>query len=96
MSESEPLSLTIPSPFANALRDAVAAGEYASLDEALADALATWSRREEEREEGLAEIRAMVGASMNDPRPTLSLDEVDAHLDAFFRNVEQSRNDEAA
>lgn len=96
MAASESLTLTIPQHFADELREAVAAGEYASADDALADALSTWARRKEDREEGMAEIRAMVAASIHDPRPSLSLDEVDAHLDALFRNVEASRNNEAA
>ena len=92
----EPLTLTVPAHLAAAIRDAVAAGEYSSPEAALADALEIWSRRHEEREETLAELKAMIGASIHDPRPSLSLAEVDAHLEAFFRNVEASRSDEAA
>ena len=92
----EPLTVSIPAPLARALRDAVAAGEYPSADAALADALERWTHRHEERQEAFAELKAMIGASIHDPRPSLSLAEVDAHLEAFFRNVEASRSDEAA
>lgn len=96
MAASEPLTLKITSNFADALRAAVETGEYASVDDALSDALETWSRREEDREEAMLEMRAMVAASIHDPRPSLSLADVDAHLDALFRNVEASRDNEAA
>lgn len=89
---TETLTLTIPAELAAALREAVAANEYASPDEAVADALATWARRVEDREEELAWIRAKVRAAIHDPRPSLSLEQVDAHLDAFFRNVEESKS----
>ena len=95
MSASEPLHVTIPPDYAAALRDAVAAGEYASLDEALADALSAWSRREDEHEEELAWIKAKVRASIADPRPSLSLAEVRAHMDAVFARA-RSDGDEAA
>lgn len=96
MTEPDRITLTLPADTSLALRQAVADGEYGSVEDAVADALSTWRHRHEDRAETLAEIRAMVGASIHDPRPSLSLDEVDAHMDAFFRNVSRSRADEAA
>ena len=92
----ERLTLAVPAHLARALTAAVEAGEYASLDHALGDALERWTKRHEDAEEAQAELKAMIAASIHDPRPSLTLAEVDAHLDAFFRNVEASRSDEAA
>ena len=96
MSDHDPLTLTIPADLSRALREAAAAGECGSADDALADALATWARRHEDREEELACVKASVRAAIHDPRPSSSLEEVDAHLDAFFKNVEAASADEAA
>lgn len=90
----DPITLTLPGDASRALRQAVADGEYGSVDDALADALARWGRRHEEREEELAWIRAKVHASLLDPRPRLSMDEVRAHMDEVFKNARQQ--DDAA
>ncbi len=96
MSTGREIQVTVRAAHATLLEEAVASGEYGSIADAFADALDTWARRHLDRAEALAEVRAMVGASINDPTPSLSLAEVDAHLEAFFRNVEKSRADEAA
>ena len=95
MASSEPLTLTVPPDVAQWLRDAVSAGEYASVDDALADAVSTWSRREEEREDELAWIRAKVRASLADPDPDLSEEEVDERLRLIAVNLDHAA-DEAA
>jgi Arc/MetJ-type ribon-helix-helix transcriptional regulator len=92
----ERLTLAVPAYLARAVATAVEAGEYASVEHALEDALERWSRRHEDAEEAQAELEVMIAASIHDPRPSLTLAEVDARLDAFFRNVEASRSAEAA
>lgn len=93
---SETLAVTIPAELVAALRDAVGSGEYPDTDAALADALTTWARRHQDREESQAWLRAKVQSALHDPRASLNLKDVDAHMEAFFRNVERARNDEAA
>ena len=92
---SEILTVTLPSELAAALRYAVIKGEYADVDAALADALTTWSRREEEAKEELAWTRAKVRASILDPRPSLTMNEVRAQLDEVFAQTRMN-GDEAA
>lgn len=98
MASRETVSIQIPAHLAAALREAVAVGEYASVDEAAADALTTWARRHADREEELAWVKARIKASIIDPRPSLSGAEVDAYLDALFEADEaaERRSDEAA
>lgn len=91
----DPITLTLPGDASRALRQAVADGEYGSIDDALADALARWGRRHEEREEELAWIRAKVSASLADPEPDLSEEEVDERLRLMFE-AHDRRADEAA
>ena len=92
---SEDLRLTIPPDLATLLREAVAAGEFPSVDAALADALETWGRRHEERAENLAWLKARLLSARLDPRPLLSQAEVDDKLKAFFAAAEKAA-DEAA
>lgn len=95
MSEEGRLTVTLLPEISRALGDAVEAGEYGSIDDALADAFATWSHRHEDREEELAWVKARIHASLDDPRPSLTIEEVEAHMKAVFANA-QKRRDAAA
>jgi antitoxin ParD1/3/4 len=92
---NEPLTLTIPARFARAFRDAVAAGEYASPEAALADALENWTHRHEDAEEELAWMKARIQASLADPRPSLTMAEVRSYLDQVFERT-RAADDAAA
>lgn len=89
------LQLTIPSHLARILREAVESGECPSLDAALAEALRSWTRRHDEAAEELAWIRAKIRASLADPDPDLSEEEVDQRLELMFERARR-RADEAA
>ena len=80
MSGFESLSVTIPSELADALRDAASSGEFSTTQDALADALTIWARRHEDQEDDLAWVRAKIRASIADPRPSLSIAQVRAHM----------------
>ena len=95
MAARETLTASIPTELASALREAVSAGEYASLDEAFADALTAWARRHEDQEEAAAWIRARIRASIADPRPSLSPAEVRAHMKKVSARS-RATDDEAA
>jgi Arc/MetJ-type ribon-helix-helix transcriptional regulator len=92
---NEPLTVTIPADLATALRAAVEAGEYGSIDAALAEAIGAWSRRQEDMEEELAWVRAKTRASLADPDPDLTEGELDERLNLIFKRAGH-RNDEAA
>lgn len=98
MASRETISVSLPAELGLALREAVAKGEYPSVDDAAADALTTWARRHQDREEDLAWVKARIKASIIDPRPSLSGEEVDAYLEELFKADEaaERRSDEAA
>jgi len=83
MQNAEKISITLPPDMLQRLRDAVAAGEYASTSEALRDAVRAWDRQRREDAERLAALRARVARSLADSRPNLTAAEVEAWLDAF-------------
>lgn len=80
----EKLSITLPDEMVHLIKAKVASGAFASTSEVLRAAMRTWMRREEEHEERLKAIRARVQESLNDPRPSLTSQEVRAHLDALY------------
>jgi antitoxin ParD1/3/4 len=57
MAAVEKLSIALTPEFAADVRQAVEAGEYASVSEVLRDALRSWRREREERAAALDELR---------------------------------------
>lgn len=84
MKAAETFSISLSSDMAGDLRATVEAGEFSSTSEAIRDAIRVWQRQRVEDAERLALIRIRIRRSLDDPRPNLTLAEVDAHLDAAF------------
>lgn len=93
MQAAEKISITLTSEQLRAVRESVALGEYASTSEVLRDAVRLWQRQREEHAERLNAIRARIRHSLDDPRPSLTLDQVDAHLEELFSEAEKSVKD---
>lgn len=96
MSADDEFSVVMEPDLARAVREAVAAGEYSSADEALSDAVRVWRREREAQAETLASIKARIQRSIEDPRPSLSGDEVRAQLDALHAETVRTRAREAS
>lgn len=94
MAAAEKISITLTPEMLRLVEAAVEAGEFASLSEALRDAVRVWTREREERAERLEAIRARIRQSMEDPRPPISGDELDRRMDALFQRLR--RDNEAA
>ncbi|KMO41696.1 CopG family transcriptional regulator [Methylobacterium variabile] len=88
MQAAEKISITMTAEQLRAIRESVAAGEYASTSEVLRDAVRLWQRRRQEDAERLNAIRARIRRSLDDPRPDLTGDDVQADLDALFAEAE--------
>lgn len=58
MAEIERLTIALPAPMANTVRDAVEAGEYASTSEVVRDALRLWEARRDLRARDVELLRA--------------------------------------
>ena len=81
---TEELTIRVTAEMERELRACVGTGEYGSTSEAVRDALRLWKRKRVEHVETLANIRARIRRSLDDPRPCLTSEEVDAELDALF------------
>lgn len=90
---AEKISITVTSEQLRAVRESVAAGEYASTSEVLRDALRLWQRQRQEDAERLDAIRTRIRRSLDDPRPSLTLDQVDTYLEELFAEAEKSEKD---
>ena len=85
MSAAEKISITLTPEMNRIIKQRVAAGDFASSSELIREALRVWQKREDEHQERLAAIRARIQDSLDDPRPSISLDEA---RDDFRRHVE--------
>lgn len=96
MSNAEKISVTMTPEMIQALKASVESGEYASTSEALRDAVRMWQRDRDEYAERIASIRARIQASIDDPRPSLSEDDVEADLARLHAETLKSLGDAAA
>lgn len=80
----ETISITLAPDTLRAVRESVEAGEYASVDALLDEAVHALQRQRREDAERLDDIRARIRRSLDDPRPDLSIEEVQEDLDRMF------------
>lgn len=66
MNTIERLTITLPPEMAEAVRGAVAAGEYASSSEVIREALRDWRHKRALQRQELAELRAQVQRGIDD------------------------------
>jgi antitoxin ParD1/3/4 len=91
MDQAQKISITITPDMLRTIRRSVESGEYASTSEVLRDAMRVWQRQRLEDSERLSVIRTRIRRSLDDPRPDLSTEEVDARLEALFADTGVSR-----
>ncbi|MDX8451441.1 type II toxin-antitoxin system ParD family antitoxin [Mesorhizobium sp. VK9D] len=84
MESAEKLSITVTPAMARMIREKVEDGSFGSASEVIRAALRAFQREEEEHAERMASIRARVKASIEDKRPSVPVEEVDARLRELF------------
>lgn len=84
---NEKLSITLPAEIVAVIKEQVESGRYASTSDMLQDAMAAWMRDEE----ALASIKAKIQASLDDPRPSIPIDEAFSRLHARIHERLQAR-----
>jgi antitoxin ParD1/3/4 len=85
----ETISVTLAPDTLRAVRASVEAGEYASVDAVLDQAVQALQRQRREDAERLDNIRARIRRSLDDPRPDLSIGEVEENLERVFAEAER-------
>jgi antitoxin ParD1/3/4 len=75
MSAAEKISITLTPEMNRMIKQRVEAGDFASSSELIREALRVWRQRDEEHQEKLASIRQRIQNSIDDPRPSVPLDE---------------------
>ncbi|MGQ2967631.1 MAG: ribbon-helix-helix domain-containing protein [Allorhizobium sp.] len=71
-----------------AVDDLVEIGGFASADEAVLAAIEAWHQTTDDPAQQLEAIRLRVRRSIEDPRPSLSMEEVDAALDQMMTEAQ--------
>ena len=84
MSAAEKISITVTPAMKRVLEERVASGQFASASELMREAFRTWQQKQDEHDEQIVSIRTRIQKSIDDPRPSLSIDEVRAN---FARHV---------
>ena len=84
MSAVEKISITVTPAMKRVLEERVASGQFASASELMREAFRTWQQKQDEHDEQIDSIRTRIQKSIDDPRPSLSIDEVRAN---FARHV---------
>jgi antitoxin ParD1/3/4 len=82
---AEKISITVTPEMNRMIKQRVEAGDFGSTSELIREALRVWRQRDEEHQERLAAVRLRIQQSIDDPRPSLSLEESRAD---FLRHVE--------
>lgn len=86
MSAAEKISITVTPEMNRMIKQRVEAGDFASSSELIREALRVWQKLEEEHQERIAEIRARIKLSMDDPRPSLPTEEVRKRLRFYHQS----------
>ena len=89
MQNAEKISITMTPQMMEIIRACVEAGEYASTSEVLRDAMRVWQREREERVEHLESIKARIKRSVDDPRPSISSQEMKKRLKEIYAKTEK-------
>ncbi|MBX9467759.1 MAG: type II toxin-antitoxin system ParD family antitoxin [Rhizobium sp.] len=71
-----------------AVDDLVELGGFASADEAVLAAIEAWHQTTDNPAQQVETIRLRVRRSIDDPRPSLSMEEVDAALDQMMAEAQ--------
>jgi antitoxin ParD1/3/4 len=85
----ETISVTLAPDTLRAVRASVEAGEYASVDALLDEAVQALRRQRREDAERLDNIRARIRRSLDDLRSDLSIGEVEENLERVFAEAER-------
>jgi antitoxin ParD1/3/4 len=75
MSIAEKISITLTPEMNRLIKKRVDAGDFGSTSELIREALRVWQRREEEHSERMAAIRSRIQMSIDDPRPSLTVEQ---------------------
>ena len=89
MQSAEKISITMTPEMLRSIRESVEAGEYASTSEVIRHAMRLWQRERDEHTERIAAIKARIRKSLDDPRPDLTEEEMEAAIEAMFDRVDR-------
>jgi antitoxin ParD1/3/4 len=96
MDQAEKLSVTVTPQMAQMIRDKVESGEYASASDVISAGLQALQAEEEEQAERLAWVKAQIRASVEDPRPGHTSEEMRQHFQDLYARALRNPHDSAA
>lgn len=92
MSTIEKISIALPPEMVALVRQAVAAGEYASSSEVVREALREWTQKRSLRQQGVEELRQLWQQVLADPTPGVPVAEVLDRLERKYQAMADATN----
>lgn len=89
---SETINVTLEQDALSAVRESVEAGDFATEGEALSDAVRVWTLAREERAERLEHIKARLRRSIEDPRRSLTSEEMRESMTRWYAEISPTRS----
>ncbi|WP_438749549.1 ribbon-helix-helix domain-containing protein [Pararhizobium sp. O133] len=80
---NEKLNVTLPAELVEIINNRVDAGLYASSSDVVQAAMKLFLADEQQHEAAMASIRARVKASLDDPRPSITADQMDQWIEGL-------------
>ena len=96
MTASQQITVRLPAEMLRTIDESIAAGEYPSSNELVGEALRLWQRQKMSDAAYLAEIEARIRRSIEDPRPSLTDEQVRDRLAALHEHTVKAQGHEAA
>jgi antitoxin ParD1/3/4 len=90
MTSVEKISIALPPEMASLVRQAVAAGEYASSSEVIREALRDWTQKRSLRQQGVEELRRVWQQALEDRSPGVAPDEVLDRLERKYQAMAEA------
>jgi antitoxin ParD1/3/4 len=96
MTASRQITVSLAAEMVRTIDESVAAGEYASSNDLVGEALRLWQRQKMSDAAYLAELEARVRRSIDDPRPSFTDEQVRDRLAALHEETVKAQGHEAA
>ena len=87
MPNVEKISVALPPEMVAVVRQAVAAGEYASSSEVVREALRDWTQKRSLRQQGVEELRQLWREALADETPGIPAEEVLGRLERKYQAI---------
>jgi antitoxin ParD1/3/4 len=96
MKTSQSIPIILDDETLDVVREAVSSGDFSSENDVVDEAVRQWAERREDDARHLQDIVLRIRQSLDDPRPSLTLEEAEAEMTRFMAEQERKFSDAAS